>query len=491
VLLALAAAVAFSFQGSRGLYETTEGRYAQSALEMIQQGRYLEPTLGGRPHWTKPPLAYWAIAAGIGVAGANGWGVRLSNAFVFCATALLVAAAGAALWDPTTGLVAGLVYVSSLFPAAAAGVVSTDTLLAFWELLAVVLYLRAWRAEEPATERRSIRVMWLVWGLAFMTKGPPALLPLLAIAAFGRLTRRRPPLLDPVGLAAFAVVAFSWYAWVSAQHPGLLRYFVGDEVIGRAFSNEFRRNPQWYKPFVIYLPVLVLGQGVWLLTGARVPFREGLSSPRAIWSRLRRGDAASFLLLWLLLPLAVLWISSSRLPLYVLPLYAPIALAVGRALVRWNGEAAARRALALAVPSALAIVLLKGVAAYAAPRSESDMWPVYSAVRREAGSAAADYRAFDEEKLYGLQFYLGGELRRVSRVPEPWADEALGGAIVDMSRTCGRTHVVVSSARGAPQLEAALSGAGLPHRRVHAGARELFVVAARGDALACGPEAVR
>lgn len=475
-LLALSLVVAFAFQGSRGLYETTEGRYAESALEMIQHRQYLEPTLAGRPHWTKPPLAYWAIAAGIDLAGANGWGARLSNAVAFCLTVLVVAALGTVLWDRTTGLLAGLVYLSSPFPAAAAAVVSTDTLLVLWELLAVYLYLRAWRSDDPARARRSVRAMWLVFAVGFLTKGPPALLPLLAIVAFGWLSPRRVRLADPLGLAAFVAVASSWYAWEAARHPGLLGYFVGDEVVGRTVSNEFKRNPQWYKPFVIYLPVLLLGQGAWLLTGARLPAREGLSSLRALRARVRRGDAGSFLLLWLLLPLAVFWISSSRLPLYVLPLYAPVALAIARALVRWGGAGAVPGALRVAVPSVAALVLLKAVAAYSAPASPSDMLRLYATAGREAG-AATEYLTFEQPGLYGLQFYLDGALRRVSRSDAPWADERLDQAIEELSRERDRTHVFVAGARAAGELAAVLEGAGLPYRRVPAPPRELFVVA--------------
>jgi 4-amino-4-deoxy-L-arabinose transferase-like glycosyltransferase len=485
VLLLLAAGVAFSFQGTRGLYETTEGRYAESALEMVQRGEYLEPTLSGRPHWTKPPMAYWAIAAGLHVAGANGWGARLANAVVFCATVLLVAGIGAALWDRETGLVAGLVYLSSLFPVAAAAALSADTLVTFFEILAVYLYVRAWREVELARSRRFVRAMWAVWGLAFLTKGPAALLPLLALLALGRLSPRRVALADPLGLAAFAVVGFSWFAWVGARHPGLLSYFVGDEVVGRVVSNEFKRNPQWYKPFVLYLPVLVAGQGLWLATGARIPRAEGLTSPRALWARVRRGDAASLLLLWLLLPLAVFWISSSRLPLYVLPLYAPIALAIARTLTR--SRAAVRRALSVALPSALALIVLKAVAGYALPPSDKDMGRLHAAARAAAGPAA-EVRAFGDERLYGLQFYLGGALRRVSRGGgEAWADERLDEAIAALRGAPQRPQVVITPAAEAPHVEGALAAAALPYRRVRAEPRELFIVSPPASAQSDAP----
>lgn len=477
LLAGLALLVAFGFQGSRGLYESTEGRYAETALEMVQRGEYLEPTLAGRPHWTKPPMAYWPIAAGVALAGTSGWGARLSNAVVFCLTVLLVAGCGAALWDRTAAIVAGLVYASSPFPAGGAWAVSADTLLAFLEVLAVYLYLRARREQDAARARGWVRAMWIAWGLAFLTKGPAGLLPLVAVAVFERGSGRRVRLGDAAGLAAFAVVAFSWYAWEGLRHSGLLTYYVRDEVLGRAVSNEFHRNPQWWKPFALYLPVLVLGQGAWLFFGARTFREERLFAPRQVWARLRGRGQGSFLLLWLAIPLAVFWLSTSRLALYVLPLYAPIALAVARASTAGlAAPLALRRAAAFAVPSAIVIVLLKGAVVYAAPPSAKDMRQLYAAVRAASGPGA-EVRVFAEDQLFGLQFYLGGRLRRVSADgSEPWADERLDGALAAMRRAPERRHVLVSPSREAPALEAALESAGLPHRRAAAPHRELFVV---------------
>jgi 4-amino-4-deoxy-L-arabinose transferase len=129
---------------------------------MVQRRDFLEPTLAGRPHWSKPPLAYWPIAAGVALAGTNGWGARLSNAFVFCFTVLLVAGCGAALWDRTTGFVAGLVYATSPFPAVGASSLSADTLLAFFEILAIYSYLRA----QGSVHRASAGGCgaWVAWG---------------------------------------------------------------------------------------------------------------------------------------------------------------------------------------------------------------------------------------------------------------------------------------------------------------------------------------
>lgn len=477
VLLALAVAVGLAFQGSRGLYESTEGRYAECGLEMVRSGSWLEPTLSGRPHWTKPPLAYWAVAAGVQLAGANGWGARLGNAAAFCATVLLVAGIGAALWDRRTGLVAGLVYLTSLFPAGAAAILSADTLLTCFELLAVYLWVRAWRDPDPRRSRWFVRGMWLAWGLAFMTKGPPGLLPLAALLIVGWRSRRRVPIADPLGLLLFAVVGLGWYALVALRHPGLLSYFVGDEIVGRVASNRFRRNPEWWIPFALYLPVLIAGQGPWLVTGVRLALGE-LRSPRAIWARARSGDAGGLLLLWLVLPLAVFFLASSRLTLYVLPLYAPVALALARTLTRTPTGDPLRRTLAVALPSVLAIVLLKAAAAWALPPSPKDMAALHGLVLREAGEAA-EVRVYREDQLYGLQFYLGGALTRVTlEGSQPWADERTDEAIASLARPAPRARVVVARSRHADELATALGAAGVAHRRAAAPGRELFVVPA-------------
>ncbi|MCX5759207.1 MAG: UDP phosphate-alpha-4-amino-4-deoxy-L-arabinose arabinosyl transferase, partial [Candidatus Hydrogenedentes bacterium] len=64
-VLILACVVGFAFQGSHGLLESTEGRYAEAAREMLETGNWLVPQLDYHPHWTKPPLAYWAIIGGM------------------------------------------------------------------------------------------------------------------------------------------------------------------------------------------------------------------------------------------------------------------------------------------------------------------------------------------------------------------------------------------------------------------------------------------
>src|SRR4051812_5744367 len=203
------------FQGVRGIWEPDEGRYVAIAMNMLSSGDYLIPRLDARhEHFAKPPLTYWAIATSLATFGHTEFAARLPSAVAFTMTGFLVAmlAATIRLRRP---LLATLIWSTSVLPFLAASVMTTDMLLTFFETLAVLGYLR-WRCD---VSNRGLWMMWIAFGAAFMTKGPPALLPLLAILAFQFRLRRRVPMralfrLGPV--LCFLGIAFSWIALVIA-----------------------------------------------------------------------------------------------------------------------------------------------------------------------------------------------------------------------------------------------------------------------------------
>lgn len=465
IMVFLALAVSFSFQGSRGLYETSEGRYAESAREMVERGNWLEPTLGYRPHWTKPPVSYWAIAGGIKLFGPNEWGARLYNAITFFLTVLVVAYLGVMLWGKATGLLAGLIYASSLFPVLGAYAVTTDTLLALWEVCAVTCYMKAYRSSPSVEGKTWIVLMWLFFGLGFLTKGPPALIPLIPILVWHFQQEHKPRLANPWGIFLFLLTGFSWYVTVCFRHPGLLSYFLGQEVVERVTSSSVH-NHQWYKPFVIYLPALTLGAGPWLYFGVKLLWLKRLVRPAILWSYVRKGTPSSFLLLWLILPLILFSLVKSRLELYVLPLYVPIALAIARHVCRsGRGLAIVRRVAVVAVCTGFVLVGVKGLAAYYP--SAKNMKTLYHLCRR-AGGDNASFVAFDKAKLYGLQFYLNGRLQRVSLTgKEAWADGTVQDAISKVKGAVSSgPYVFISHRKRAPTLYGVLRASGVPFKRV-------------------------
>jgi 4-amino-4-deoxy-L-arabinose transferase-like glycosyltransferase len=411
-LVALLVVLAFAFQGSRAIWEPDEGRYTSAGINMLEHGDWLVPSIDGEhPHLTKPPVTYWALAASFGLFGINEWAARLPGALAFIGTGLLVFGLGRRLC-PARPWLPALIYALSLGPFISANVVSTDVLLTLFETAAMFAFVEAWfRGGAPG--RGWYRAMWVLWGLAFMTKGPPGLLPLLAVVALlawvDRPALKR--LFDPVGLVAFAVVAFTWFGVLIAQDPDRLSYFVGYEVYDRVFTAKHHRNAQWYGGVEIYFPVLLAGALPWWVLSI-----AAAGGPRSAWDALReriRARDRDWLLMaaWFVVPFAAFMLARSRLQLYVLPLFVPLSLMIARPMSHWPWLDV-RRLAWIAVPTAVLLVGLKGTLAH---------WPINRDSREMARAIAAIIGPHDIEEIafvgmqpfYGLNLYLDAHVEGV------------------------------------------------------------------------------
>ena len=413
---ALALTLALLLPGMRGIWDPDEGRYTNVALHMLDSGDWISPqrseTTG---HWTKPPLTYWAIASSIAVFGHNPWAARLpaSLAYLLC---VLLAWRIARRMAPGSETQAAAIYATMLFTFGAAQLITTDYLLAACETLAMWGFVEA-RFGDGRHVRRWLALMWAGFGLAFLTKGPPGLLPLLAVFAFdiatsGKLSsgQRRPRALQWWGPLLLAAIAVPWYAVVTARTPGLLQYFLGDEVVNRVASDEFSRHGEWYGWIQIYLPTLLIGTLPW--TPALWRWLRKLPARLRAWrsAQVRNDDQSALLLaLWVLLPLLVFCLSRSRMPLYILPLFVPLAVIAarqrqseGRALPRW------RWLLAWAV-------VLLGL------QVATSLWPTHKdasvwarEIHARTSGAISQVEIVEDMARYGLHLHLGADVEKLS-----------------------------------------------------------------------------
>lgn len=403
-----------AFQGTRGLHETSEGRYALVAQEMLETGHWLEPTVDGRPHWTKPPLTYWVIASSMAVLGENAWGARAPAAIAHMLAAVFVVLAARAIFDARTGYWAGLIYAVAWLPMAGVNTVTTDIYLAMFTSGAIAGFAWSIAAVDARSARRAIAFMWLAFGGAFLTKGPPALLTLLPIC-FWRWSlprEKRPPFLTWPGALAFVVVGLGWYLWEIAVHRGLIERFVDHDFADNVLGDS-GHNRAWWKSFGVFGPPMLLAAGLPGILALLRAFRHA-SRWRPTWRRWAQArDPRLFLLLWPALPLAIFVASHNKLPLYVLPFAAPAAILVAAMLL----EAWSVRSLA-AVVLVSGLLCLAGKAAFAFDPNRRDMRALATEVAqmREAhGAPRADVAIVTRDRLYGLQFYLNEKLERPER----------------------------------------------------------------------------
>ncbi len=416
--LGLTLLTAFAFQGSRGLYESTEGRYALCAYETMTSGNILEPVLSGTPHWSKPPLAYLPIEAGIALLGKNAWGARSAQGVIFVLTGFFVFITGKALWGSLSGAFAALVYGTAPFTVAAANTISTDNLLVLLHSMTMAFFWLTMHRHRAFYRT----VFWASLGLAFFCKGPVGLFPLAGILpAYGllrRQSRETPRLFSLMGILAFALTGLAWYAVEILRHPELLQIWLVHETMGRLVSDEFHRNAEFHKIFTLYGPILLLGTGPWLLFFLPKKGRVGGTMHRA-WDGVRHSAPARFTLGAFLLPLLLLVVNHSRLPLYLLPLFLPLALVMGHGLAQGvtHGALKPRTIMTTAVLLTLTLVTLKGASAYYP--SHRDMAQLSRAVAPILQEAPDQTLVLvNSEPLNGLEFYLSRrvELRQLPKL---------------------------------------------------------------------------
>lgn len=320
-LLILAAAVLLWQLGAYGLWESTEARYAEIAARMLRSGDWLVPRLNHVAHFEKPPLAYWASAAGMALVGIGELGARLPLVATALAALAIVHRSARALGGPRAATYAVLATLSAPLFFALARSVTTDLYLT----LAVVAAVEAGRRGSRPGARRGWRIAaWAALGAGFLAKGPVALLwtgaPALVWAAWTGRWRRLARLADLGGVLIALAIALPWYLHIAAERPGLLEHWLGEQTRDRmTVPIEGEGDPWW-----AYVPVLGWAVGPWILPAA-------LELVRA---RTPGRDARRYLLVWVVVPLVTFALFPTKRANYLLPLVPALTIAAG---IWWAG----------------------------------------------------------------------------------------------------------------------------------------------------------
>ena len=409
IVVAVVLIYACAFQGSRAIYSPDEGRYTDVAIGMLDDGDWLKPMVHPEfVHMTKPPMTYWAIGASLGLFGRSEFAARLPNALALAGTLFLLLWLGKRV-TPQQRWLPMLIYATFVFPSLASNIVTTDTLLTFFETLQLAAFAAWYWPDASLRERNARWLFWLGAALAFLTKGPPGLLVLLGCLVFtgtdGGFARLR-ALLRWDGLLGFLVIGGSWYGAEIARDPKMLHYFLVDEVVERIATDKMHRNGAWYDGFKIYFPTLLIGTLPWLPVAAWMAWKKK-RTPTMFW----RTSATFRWLTWCFcLPLIVFMISRSRLPLYILPLFPVLACMLALAVEQVNP----RRTWLAALLVLWAGVLVGGRGASVLLDAHDDDKKLAQALEDELPAHPAEVAFVEVAPRYGLRFYLGATVERLT-----------------------------------------------------------------------------
>jgi 4-amino-4-deoxy-L-arabinose transferase-like glycosyltransferase len=237
-----------------------EGRYAEVSREMLINQTWLVPHINGVPHLTKPPLYYNLAAFFLFLFGIHIFSIRLVSVAAFLFGLFFCIRWGLKRQGVKASLLAGLIGATMFQPASAAQFADLNMLLTFWLTGGLLLFFDA--LENPG-KKRPWYGAWIFFALAFLTKGPPALMIPLGTIFLYRLVSGRKfsiPLSRWIpGVFLYCLIAFPWYFWIFEREGDKLSRFWFDNIFRRTTLGEVKgRN---YIGF--YIPVFLFGGAGW------------------------------------------------------------------------------------------------------------------------------------------------------------------------------------------------------------------------------------
>ncbi len=306
------------------LMDKTEARYAEIARIMAETNDYTTLQYNyGVPFWAKPPLSTWLSALTIEIFGTNEFSVRLP--YLLLSILMIFLVGKYAKREGLNFFIPGVILLTIPEFLIHAGVVSTDTALAFCVALVMLSF---WEGINNAKNIIWKYLFFIGIGLGLLAKGPiilvltapPIFIWLILFKKFRILWKSFPWI---IGIFLTLLIAVPWYYLAEQKTPGFIDYFIVGEHFKRFFSSGWQGDKYgfpksqplgmiWVFLFAFALPwIQILVYKLW---------KNKIGLLKNKW--------LMFLLLWLMWTPLFFTISKSLIHPYIMPVLIPVALII-------------------------------------------------------------------------------------------------------------------------------------------------------------------
>ena len=321
--------------GVRPLGNPDEGRYSEIPREMAVTGDFVTPRLNGVKYFEKPPLVYWLSALTFRQFGVNEFTARIWGAIFSVAGVALTYAAGRAIHGRAAGIWAAVVLSTTSMYYVLSQIILLDMAVAVTMSGALFSFILVMRKPPGQARFAMFMAFYAFMALATLSKG------LIGIAIPGAiiflwvllLNRWRAlwPIYPISGTALLLGIAAPWHVFAARANPDFLNfYFVHEHWLRFTTRIHGRYEPWWY-----FLPVFAVGLFPWVFFAAPV-WRDSLAGG---WKARRNNGESWFFVLWVVFVIAFFSKSQSKLIPYILPVFPPAAILIGRSVsLAWQGQ---------------------------------------------------------------------------------------------------------------------------------------------------------
>lgn len=314
---------------NHGLWSADEPRVAEIGREMALTGNWAVPKLNQRPFLEEPPLYYGLLAITFRTFGISDKVARIPSAFFAFATVLVLFFTVNFLFGPRIALFSGIILATTGEYFRVAHTVIVDSVLTFFVVSSMGLFMLGYISGENRKKLLFYVLLYISCSLAFFTKGFIGIvMPGLGILAFLVADRNIREILKMrlwLGILIFFAMATPWF--IALWHQGgteYLKIFLVDNHLLRFLPGSFSREASGHHhPFYYYLTEFPIGFLPWSLLLIPV-FIHAFSKSAEPGTLTVKG--LLFAKCWFIAGIIFLSIASTKRTLYLMPIFAPIAI---------------------------------------------------------------------------------------------------------------------------------------------------------------------
>jgi 4-amino-4-deoxy-L-arabinose transferase-like glycosyltransferase len=312
----------FLVGNSISLWDDDEAAYAGFALNMYEEGDWVNPKFLWSDVHRKTPFHFWSIAISYAVFGVNEFAVRFPASLAVLSTALVLLYLSRPVFGRAAAGWSFIVFTTSFLCISMAKMSLTDAWLMFFETLAIVALLRY--LNKPSISWNLL--LWSAVSLGILVKGPPIIILIAGVwIGLAILHPERKKLIGthPWFFGLVSLLPFLIWAWFSYKNDGgkllvfLYEWYVVKRIGGVVFGQTGPPGYHFVVATIAFLPWLALMfKGFW----------QTITKPRKTLQH-------SALFCWLIFGWGFYELMSSKLPSYAMGAHPAFALAISLVII--------------------------------------------------------------------------------------------------------------------------------------------------------------